>query len=59
MNKKSLLKYSQVRSCFKVFIVRNLMVQSEFNFNVLFAIYSFCKLQLTLDDDDIITFDYL
>jgi hypothetical protein len=56
---KSLSKYSQVRSCFKVFIVRNPMMQSEFNFDIYFLIYKFFKLQITLDDDDIITFGSL
>jgi hypothetical protein len=41
MNKKSLSKYSQVGSCFEVFIVKNPMMQSEFNFDVWFVIYRF------------------
>jgi hypothetical protein len=36
-----LSKYSQVGSCFEVFIVRNPMVQSEFNFDVWLVIYKF------------------
>jgi hypothetical protein len=39
--KKVCQKYSQVRSCFEVFIVRNPMVQSKFNFDVWFVIYRF------------------
>jgi hypothetical protein len=35
------------------------MVQSEFNFDVWFVIYRFFKFQITLDDDDIINFDFL
>jgi hypothetical protein len=36
-----LLKYSQVRSCFEVFIVKNSMVKSKFNFDTRFVIYRF------------------
>jgi hypothetical protein len=36
-----LSKYSQVGSCFEVFIVRNPMVRSEFNFDVWFVIDNF------------------
>jgi hypothetical protein len=42
-NKKSLSKYSQVGSCFEVFIVKDPMMQSEFNFDVWFVIYIFFK----------------
>jgi hypothetical protein len=42
-----LSKYSQVESRFKVFIVRNPMVQSEFNFCTQFMIYRFFKFQTT------------
>jgi hypothetical protein len=35
-----------VGSCFEVFIVKNLMVRSEFNFDVWFVIYRFCMLAL-------------
>ena len=38
---KILSKYIHVRSCFKGFIARNLMVQSEFNLDVLFSNYDF------------------
>jgi hypothetical protein len=36
---KNLSKYRQVGSCFKVVIVKNPMVQSEFNFDTQFNIY--------------------
>jgi hypothetical protein len=44
-NKKSSSKYSQVRSCCEDFIIRNLMVQSKFHFDVRFMIYTFFKFQ--------------
>jgi hypothetical protein len=42
---KSLSKYSQVRSCFQVFIVRNPMVRSDFTSDVWFVIYRFFSLK--------------
>jgi hypothetical protein len=34
------------------------MMQSEFNFDVWFVIYRFLKLQITLDENAIITFEF-
>jgi hypothetical protein len=38
---KILSKYIYVRSCLEVFIVKNIMVQSEFNLDISFSTYDF------------------
>jgi hypothetical protein len=38
---KILLKYIHMRSCFKEFIARNMMVQSDFNLDTWFSMYDF------------------
>jgi hypothetical protein len=48
MNKKCSLKYSQVRSCFNGFIVRNSMLQSEFSSDTQFMKYIFFKFHFIL-----------
>jgi hypothetical protein len=50
-----------VGSCFEVFIVRNPMMRSEFNFDVWLVIYRFFKFQLMLHvaDDFVFSFAYM
>jgi hypothetical protein len=56
---KNLSKYSQVRFCFGVFIVRNAMVQSEFKFDARFMIYCFLDFNLLLHLNDVSYFVFL